>query len=75
MTVVDVHNSRFHRIYTDKDSISLIMDRDVIYVYELATCQPSEEMIHVSIYHREEKSVEIWDDDVMCYDVVILQGS
>ena len=54
MIVVDVYNARFHRVYTDRDSLSLIMDRDDIYVYELSVCKDGEEMIHLPVYHREE---------------------
>ena len=32
MVVVDVYNSRFHRVYDNKENISHILDRDDIYV-------------------------------------------
>ena len=54
MTVVDVYNARFHRVYSDRDSLSHIMDRDEIYVYQLAACAETEKMIHLPVYHREE---------------------
>ena len=54
MIVVDVYNSRFHRIYTERDSLSLIMDRDDIFVYELSVGKEGEDRIHLPIYHREE---------------------
>lgn len=54
MIVVDVYNSRFHRVYTERDSLSHIMDRDEIFVYELSVCNEEEDMIHIPIYHREE---------------------
>ncbi len=58
MIVVDVYNSRFHRVYTDRDSLNLIMDRDEIYVYELCVSKEGEkEMIHLPVYHREERWV------------------
>ena len=53
MIVIDVYNARFHRIYGDRDSLTLIMDRDDIYVYELPL-EDEEDVIHVPIYHREE---------------------
>ena len=53
MIVIDVYNSRFHRVYSDKDSLSSILDRDDIYVYELSLCQEGENMVHVPVYHRE----------------------
>ena len=54
MIVVDVYNSRFHRVYADRDSLSIIMDRDEIFVYQLAVCSQEEDMIHVPVYHRED---------------------
>lgn len=54
MIVVDVYNARFHRVYTDRDSLSLIMDRDDVYVYELSTGKEGQDMIHLPVYHREE---------------------
>lgn len=53
MIVVDVYNSRFHRVYGDRDSLNLIMDRDDIYVYELSVSS-EENMIHLPVYLREE---------------------
>ena len=32
MVVVDVYNSRFHRVYDNKENVSHILDRDDIYV-------------------------------------------
>ena len=56
MIVVDVYNSRFHRVYNDRDSLNLIMDRDDIYVYELSVSKEGEkEMIHLPVYLREER--------------------
>ncbi len=59
MIVVDVYNARFHRVYGDKDSLNLIMDRDDIYVYELSVSTEGNEMIHLPIYHREETLVTL----------------
>lgn len=53
MLVVDVYNSRFHRVYNDRDALSHIMDRDDIYVYELPVSS-EENMIHLPVYHRVE---------------------
>ena len=33
MLVMDVYNSRFHRLYDNKDPLSQIMDRDDTFVY------------------------------------------
>ena len=58
MVVVDVYNSRFHRVYADRDSLSIIMDRDEIFVYELAVSS-QEDMIHLPVYHREDMQVPL----------------
>ena len=52
MVVTDVYNSRFHRMYSDKDSLNLILDRDDIYVYELPPEQ--NDIFSVCVYFREE---------------------
>jgi len=54
MVVVDVYNSRFHRIYADRESLSHILDRDDIYIYELSHPLNHSDWVHVPIYHREE---------------------
>ena len=56
LAVVDVYNSRFHRIYSDKDPLTNILDRDDIYAYELEVQSSNDErkMVHVPIYMREE---------------------
>lgn len=54
MIVVDVYNSRFHRVYTDRDSLSHIMDRDDIYVYQIRESGDGDNMIPIPVYHREE---------------------
>ncbi|CAI8056970.1 Ubiquitin carboxyl-terminal hydrolase 4 [Geodia barretti] len=53
MVVVDVYNSRFHRVYDNKENISHILDRDDIYVYELSHQVGDKDWVHVPIYHRE----------------------
>ena len=35
MIVTDVYNHRFHKVYSSKDSLSHILDRDDIFVYEV----------------------------------------
>ena len=35
MIVRDVYNHRFHKVYSIKDSLSHILDRDDIFVYEV----------------------------------------
>ncbi len=51
MVVMDVYNCRFHRMYNDKDSLNLILDRDDIFVYELPPDQ--NDFISVCVYFRE----------------------
>jgi len=54
MVVVDVYNGRFHRIYGDRESLSHILDRDDIYIYELSHPLNHPDWVHVPVYHREE---------------------
>ena len=49
--VVDIYNSKFHRVYADSDSLNQIQDRDNIYVYELPS---GDDVILISVYLREE---------------------
>ena len=53
LTVVDVYNSRFHRIYADRESLSHILDRDDIFAYQIYSDIDPEEYIHVPVYLRE----------------------
>ena len=56
LAIVDVYNSRFHRIYSDRDPMTNILDRDDIYAYELEVQSETDQrkMVHVPIYMREE---------------------
>ena len=58
MVVTDVYNHRFHKIFGMQESISQIMDRDDIFVYEVpvTTYDDAETMI-VPLYMREERLV------------------
>ena len=53
LTIVDVYNSRFHRIYTDRESMSHILDRDDIFAYQVFTDSDPDEYVHLPIYLRE----------------------
>ena len=54
LIVTDVYNHRFHKIYSNDDQISSIMDRDDIFVYETDTADPG--LVTVPVYLREKKS-------------------
>ena len=53
LTIIDVYNSRFHRIYSDKESLSHILDRDDIFAYQIFTDADPENNVHLPIYFRE----------------------
>uniref|UniRef100_A0A8C7ZQV5 ubiquitinyl hydrolase 1 n=1 Tax=Oryzias sinensis TaxID=183150 RepID=A0A8C7ZQV5_9TELE len=52
MVVADVFNHRFYKIYNADESLSCILDRDDIFVYELAQ-GPQEEQVLLALYLRE----------------------
>ncbi|ROL53954.1 Ubiquitin carboxyl-terminal hydrolase 15 [Anabarilius grahami] len=55
MIVTDIYNHRFHRIFAANENLSSIMDRDDIYVFELAVSR-QEDTDHVVIpVHLREK--------------------
>ncbi|KAL4612787.1 ubiquitin carboxyl-terminal hydrolase 15 isoform X3 [Arapaima gigas] len=55
MIVTDIYNHRFHRIFASNENLSSIMDRDDIYVFELAINR-AEDTEHVVIpVHLREK--------------------
>ncbi|XP_037616561.1 ubiquitin carboxyl-terminal hydrolase 15-like isoform X3 [Sebastes umbrosus] len=55
MIVTDIYNHRFHRIFATNENLSSIMERDDIYVFELAVNRV-EDMDHVVIpVHLREK--------------------
>lgn len=39
LVVADIFNARFHKIFDPKESLSAVMDRDDIFVYELPMLQ------------------------------------
>ncbi|RXN00213.1 Ubiquitin carboxyl-terminal hydrolase 15 [Acipenser ruthenus] len=55
MIVTDIYNHRFHRIFATDENLSSIMERDDIYVFEMAINR-SEDTDHVIIpvYQREK---------------------
>ncbi|XP_053233347.1 ubiquitin carboxyl-terminal hydrolase 4 isoform X1 [Podarcis raffonei] len=57
MVVTDVYNHRFHKIFQMDESLSQIMPKDNIFVYEV--CKSTEdgaECITLSVYFREKKA-------------------
>ncbi|XP_028265179.1 ubiquitin carboxyl-terminal hydrolase 11-like [Parambassis ranga] len=54
MVVADVFNHRFYKIYTADESLSCILDRDDIFVYELSLLEEQpEEQVLLALYLRE----------------------
>lgn len=51
MVVADVFNHRFYKIYNPEESLSCILDRDDIFVYELS--EPDEDSVLLALYLRE----------------------
>ncbi|XP_053360263.1 ubiquitin carboxyl-terminal hydrolase 11 [Clarias gariepinus] len=59
MVVADVFNHRFYKIYNTDESLSLILDRDDIFVYELnssGTMDQDEEEVLLAVYLRERSN-------------------
>ncbi|TDH11101.1 hypothetical protein EPR50_G00082260 [Perca flavescens] len=54
MVVADVFNHRFYKIYSADESLSCILDRDDIFVYELSVLEEAEEQpVLLALYLRE----------------------
>uniref|UniRef100_A0A8C4IKP0 Ubiquitin carboxyl-terminal hydrolase n=1 Tax=Dicentrarchus labrax TaxID=13489 RepID=A0A8C4IKP0_DICLA len=54
MVVADVFNHRFYKIYNSDESLSCILDRDDIFVYELSVLEEQqEEQVLLALYLRE----------------------
>ncbi|MEQ2171342.1 hypothetical protein GOODEAATRI_009661, partial [Goodea atripinnis] len=51
MVVADVFNHRFYKIYNPEESLSCILDRDDIFVYELS--EQDEDSVLLALYLRE----------------------
>jgi len=56
LIAADVHQHRFHQIFTAKTNISQINERDTIYVYELADRCGAPGICCLSVYLKEVKS-------------------
>ncbi|XP_070696236.1 ubiquitin carboxyl-terminal hydrolase 11 [Pempheris klunzingeri] len=57
MMVADVFNHRFYKIYSADESLSCILDRDDIFVYELSVPEEQqEEQVLLALYLRERSN-------------------
>uniref|UniRef100_A0A672I2K1 Ubiquitin carboxyl-terminal hydrolase n=1 Tax=Salarias fasciatus TaxID=181472 RepID=A0A672I2K1_SALFA len=57
MVVADVFNHRFYKIYTAEEALSIILDRDDIFVYELSAQEEEQgEVVLLALYLRERSS-------------------
>ncbi|KAJ8316636.1 hypothetical protein KUTeg_005809 [Tegillarca granosa] len=57
MVVSDVYNHRFHKVFSPDESLSHIMDRDDIFIYEVPISSADDpDTIVVPIYMREKRS-------------------
>ncbi|XP_038154331.1 ubiquitin carboxyl-terminal hydrolase 11 [Cyprinodon tularosa] len=54
MVVADVFNHRFYKIYNPDESLSCILDRDDIFVYELS--EQNEDSVLLALYLRERSN-------------------
>uniref|UniRef100_A0A8C7UY20 Ubiquitin carboxyl-terminal hydrolase n=1 Tax=Oncorhynchus mykiss TaxID=8022 RepID=A0A8C7UY20_ONCMY len=54
MVVADVYNHRFHKIYRRDDGLNQIMEKDDIFVYEVA--EEDAESMNLPVYFRERHS-------------------
>ncbi|KAL0978331.1 hypothetical protein UPYG_G00169110 [Umbra pygmaea] len=54
MVVADVYNHRFHKIYRRDDGLNQIMEKDDIFVYEVA--EEDGEKMNLPVYFRERQS-------------------
>ncbi|XP_039531095.1 ubiquitin carboxyl-terminal hydrolase 15-like isoform X4 [Pimephales promelas] len=53
MIVTDIYNHRFHRIFASNENLSSIMERDDIYVFELAGSQDTDHVV-IPVHLREK---------------------
>ncbi|KAL4226967.1 Ubiquitin carboxyl-terminal hydrolase 15 [Mactra antiquata] len=63
MVVTDVYNHRFHKTFLMTETISQILDRDDIFVYEVPARSPNDDsQVVVSIYMREERNKPMYSN-------------
>jgi len=58
MVVTDVYNHRFHKVFSLSESLTQILDRDDIFVYELLhkAVDDDDEFIVLPVYQREKRA-------------------
>nr|XP_058960785.1 ubiquitin carboxyl-terminal hydrolase 4-like isoform X1 [Pocillopora verrucosa] len=59
MIVTDVYNHRFHKVFSLSESLTQILDRDDIFVYELQHSKPEsdeDDYIVLPVYQREKRA-------------------
>ncbi|XP_051976317.1 ubiquitin carboxyl-terminal hydrolase 15-like isoform X1 [Xyrauchen texanus] len=55
MVVTDIYNHRFHRIFASNENLNSIMERDDIYVFEVAVnCQEDTDHVVIPVLLREK---------------------
>ena len=56
MVVTDVYNHRFHKVFNPEESLSYILDRDDIFIYEVPVSNSDDpDILVVPVYMREKK--------------------
>lgn len=59
MVVTDVYNHRFHKVYNQKDTVSHILERDDIFIYEVpVTTEDDPECVIIPVYWREKRTMK-----------------
>ncbi|XP_078369197.1 ubiquitin carboxyl-terminal hydrolase 4-like [Oculina patagonica] len=59
MVVTDVYNHRFHKVFSLSESLTQILDRDDIFVYELLHSKPEnddDDFVVLPVYQREKRA-------------------
>ena len=53
LACADVYHHRFHKIFSVNDSLSHILERDVIFAYEIEEVAEEDDTVTLPVYHRE----------------------
>lgn len=54
MVVTDVYNRRFHKIFPMEENLSMIIDKDDIFIYEIPVSYDDPETLILNVYMREK---------------------
>ncbi|XP_032242140.2 ubiquitin carboxyl-terminal hydrolase 4 [Nematostella vectensis] len=54
LVVTDVYNNRFHKIFKNTESLTTIMDRDDIFIYEVSERVDNPEYLVLPVYQRKK---------------------